>query len=93
MNPHTMVIIVTAYPKIAGVGREEMQLGVSDFSINPVDLDLAVFSVEKGFEKKNLEEEVEVITGTLRDWWRLKRVVFNPLCLSSRRPTWIRSKF
>ena len=59
MNPHTMVIIVTAYPKIAGVGREEMQLGVSDFSINPVDLDLAVFSVEKGFEKKNLEEEVE----------------------------------
>ena len=58
LNPHTMVIIVTAYPEIT-MAREAIQLGVCDFIIKPIDLDLLVFSVEKAFEKKKLEEEVE----------------------------------
>jgi len=58
LNPHTMVIIITAYPKIA-VAREAIQLGAYDFIIKPIDLDLMVFSVEKAFEKKKLEKEVE----------------------------------
>ena len=58
LDPHIMVIIVTAYPKIV-VAREAIQLGVYDFIVKPIDLDLMVFSVEKAFEKKKLKGEVE----------------------------------
>jgi putative two-component system response regulator len=58
LDPHIMVIIVTAFPEIA-VAREAIRLGAYDFIVKPIDLDLMVFSVEKAFEKKKLEEEVE----------------------------------
>ena len=58
LDPHIMVIIVTAFPEIA-VARDAIRLGAYDFIVKPIDLDLMVFSVEKAFEKKKLEEEVE----------------------------------
>lgn len=81
MNPHTMVIIVTAYPKIADMGTEEVRLGVSDFMIKPVDLDLAVFSVGKGFEKKKLEEEVETYHRYLERWVETETAEHQPALL------------
>ena len=58
LDPHIMVIIVTAFPEIA-LAREAIRLGAYDFIVKSIDLDLMVFSVEKAFEKKKLEEEVE----------------------------------
>ena len=58
LNPYTMVIVVTPYPKI-DVAMEAIRLGADDFIIKPIYLDLMVFSVEKAFEKKKLDEEVE----------------------------------
>jgi len=59
MNSHTMVIIVSAYPKVAAVSRKAVQLGLRDLIVKPADL--LVFSIEKGFERKNLRDEVEAL--------------------------------
>ena len=81
MNPHTMVIIVSGSPKVAAVGRGEGQLGVGDISIRPVDLDLVAFSVEKGFEKKTLEEEIETYHQYLEGLVEAKTTGLQPALL------------
>jgi len=44
-----------------------MQLGVSDFSINPVDLDLAVSVSKRDLKRRIWRRRSKLITGTLRD--------------------------
>ena len=80
LNPHTMVIIVTAHPKIAVV-REAMQLGGCDFSVKPNALDLMVFSVEKGFERRRLEEEVQTYHQYLERLAEAKTTELQPALL------------
>ncbi len=80
LNPHTMVIIVTAYPEIT-MARETMQLGVCDFINKPIDLDLLVFSVEKGFERKKLEQEVETYHTYLERLVETETTEFQPALL------------
>ncbi len=58
VRPTMMFIIMTAYPEIR-VAVEAIHLGVSDFLIKPLDLDLVVFSVKKALEQKKMEEEIE----------------------------------
>ena len=59
IDPKMMVIMVTAYPEIE-MAVEALRLGAYDFIIKPVDLDLVIFSVKKAFERKNLENEIEL---------------------------------
>ena len=59
VRPNMMFIIMTAYPEI-DMAVEAVRLGASDFIIKPVDLELMVFSVKKAFERKRMEEEIEV---------------------------------
>ncbi len=58
VRPTMMFIMMTAYPEIR-VAVEAIHLGVSDFLIKPLDLDLVVFSVKKALEQKKMEEEIE----------------------------------
>jgi putative nucleotidyltransferase with HDIG domain len=59
MQPNLIVIIMTAYPEI-DMAVEAMREGAYDFIIKPTDLDLVILSVKRAFEKKRLEEEVEI---------------------------------
>jgi cyclic di-GMP phosphodiesterase len=59
VDPNAMVIMITAYPEI-DLAVEAMRLGAYDFIIKPADLELVVLSVKRAFEKKRLEEELEV---------------------------------
>ena len=81
MNPQTPVIMVTTYPKISAVTRKTVQLGVSDMAIKPVDFDLLVFSVERGFEKKKLEDEIETYHTLLERLVKTKTTEFQPVLL------------
>ena len=67
LNPHALVVIVTPYPRVAAA-RETTRLRGSGFSLNPMDLGLRVFSVEKGFEEKKLEEEIQTYRQYLQRW-------------------------
>jgi len=58
VRPNMMFIIMTAYPEIEAA-VEAIHLGVNDFLIKPFDLELAVFSVKKALEQKEMEEELE----------------------------------
>ena len=59
VDPNVMVIMITAYPDIdLAVGA--MRLGAYDFITKPADLELVILSVKRAFEKKRLEEEVEI---------------------------------
>jgi putative two-component system response regulator len=53
------MIMVTAYPEI-DLALEAMRLGAYDFIIKPADLELVILSVKRAFEKKRLEDEVEI---------------------------------
>jgi putative two-component system response regulator len=64
MHPNMLVIMVTAYPEI-DLAVEAMRLGAYDFIIKPADLELVVLSVKKAFEKKRLEEEIEIYQKNL----------------------------
>ncbi|NWG04339.1 MAG: response regulator [Syntrophaceae bacterium] len=59
VHPNMLVIMITAYPEI-DLALEAMRLGAYDFIIKPADLELVAMSVKRAFEKKRLEEEVEV---------------------------------
>ena len=59
VDPNMLMIMITAYPEI-DLALEAMRLGAYDFIIKPADLELVVLSVKRAFEKKRLEEEVEV---------------------------------
>jgi putative nucleotidyltransferase with HDIG domain len=59
VDPNAMVIMITAYPDI-DLAVEAMRLGAYDFIIKPADLELVILSVKRAFEKKKLEEEVEI---------------------------------
>lgn len=59
VHPNMLVIMITAYPEI-DLALDAMRLGAYDFIIKPADLELVVLSVKRAFEKKRLEEEVEV---------------------------------
>jgi putative nucleotidyltransferase with HDIG domain len=89
MNPLTKVIIVTAYPKIAVAG-ESMQSGVFDFPVRPIDSDLVVFSVEKGFKEMKLEGEVQTyhqylerLVGAKKTELQPALVILEKACLDS----------
>jgi putative two-component system response regulator len=59
VDPNVMVIMITAYPDI-DLAVEAMRLGAYDFITKPADLELVILSVKRAFEKKRLEEEVEI---------------------------------
>jgi len=59
VHPGTLMIMVTAYPEI-DLALEAMRLGAYDFIIKPADLELVILSVKRAFEKKRLEDEVEI---------------------------------
>ena len=81
LNPHTMVIIITTYLKIPAVDRETVQSGACDLISEPADLDLLAFSVERGFEKKRLEEEFETYHAYLEGFVDAKTTEFQPALL------------
>jgi putative two-component system response regulator len=58
VRPNMMFIIMTACPEIE-IAVEAIRLGVTDFIIKPIDLELVVFSVEKALELKEMEEQIE----------------------------------
>jgi len=59
VHPGILMIMVTAYPEI-DLALEAMRLGAYDFIVKPADLELVVLSVKRAFEKKRLENEVEI---------------------------------
>src|SRR4030043_761659 len=59
VHPGILMIMVTAYPEI-DLALEAMRLGAYDFIIKPADLELVILSVKRAFEKKRLEDEVEI---------------------------------
>src|SRR4030042_2325007 len=59
VHPGILMIMVTAYPEI-DLALEAMRLGAYDFIIKPADLELVILSVKRAFEKKRLEEELEI---------------------------------
>jgi len=59
VHPGILMIMVTAYPEI-DLALEAMRLGAYDFIIKPADLELVILSVKRAFEKKRLENEVEI---------------------------------
>ena len=65
VRPNTMFIIMTAHPEI-DVAIEAIRMGVTDFIIKPVDLELVVFSVNKALEQKKMEEELESYHNNLK---------------------------
>ena len=58
LDQKMVVVMMTAYPEI-DLAVAAMHAGAYDFIIKPFDLDLAVFSIRKGLEKRKLEEEIE----------------------------------
>lgn len=67
MNPHTLVVIVSAYPRGAAP-RETTRLEGTGLSLDPMDSALMIFSAEKGFEERRLEEEVQTYHQYLERW-------------------------
>jgi len=59
VHPGILMIMVTAYAEI-DLALEAMHLGAYDFIIKPADLELVILSVKRAFEKKRLEDEVEI---------------------------------
>ena len=58
VRPNMMFIIMTGYPEI-DIVVEAIHLGVTDFIIKPIDLELLIFSVKKALDKKSMQEEIE----------------------------------
>jgi putative nucleotidyltransferase with HDIG domain len=65
VRPNTMFIIMTAHPEI-DLAVEAIRMGVTDYIIKPVDLELIVFSVNKALEQKKMEEELESYHNNLK---------------------------
>jgi DNA-binding NtrC family response regulator len=57
LNQSMVVIMITGYGEV-DLAVQAIQHGANDFIIKPFDLDLVVFSVKKGLEKRRLEEQV-----------------------------------
>ena len=65
VRPNMMFIIMTAHPEI-NMAVEAIRVGVTDFIIKPVDLELVSFSVKKALEQKKMEEELESYHNNLK---------------------------
>jgi len=62
IDPETIIIMMTGYPDI-DIVIKALRLGAYDFFVKPFNLELLVFTIKKAFEKKILQEKLNMMTN------------------------------